>query len=120
MKITPETYEKMNEYFAEHEPHFRVSVPTQEAIDTWHAQPEYYPAAAVESNGQIPCEKTLIDKLNEEDAAMTEKDTKELELNVYINAICDILKATHHYTTVLDSYGKESKRLTFTYDPKSL
>ena len=117
MKITPETYEKMNEYFSEHEPNFRVAIPTQEQIDAWQNLPEYYPAAAVESNGQIPCEKTLIDKLREEN---DEQNREEIELEMHISAICDILKATHHYTTVLDSYGRESRRLTFTYDPKSL
>jgi len=34
-KITPETYEKMNEEFEEEGLAFRIKVPTQEQIDKW-------------------------------------------------------------------------------------
>ena len=34
-KITPETYEKMNEEFEEEGLAFRINVPTQEQIDDW-------------------------------------------------------------------------------------
>ena len=34
-KITPETYEKMNEEFEEEGLAFRINVPTQEQIDKW-------------------------------------------------------------------------------------
>ena len=34
-KITPETYEKMNEEFIEEGLSFRIIVPTQEQIDAW-------------------------------------------------------------------------------------
>ena len=34
-KITPETYEKMNEEFEEEGLAFRIIVPTQEQIDNW-------------------------------------------------------------------------------------
>ena len=34
-KITPETYEKMNEEFEEEGLAFRIIVPTQEQIDKW-------------------------------------------------------------------------------------
>ena len=34
-KITPETYEKMNEEFEEEGLAFRIIVPTQEEIDEW-------------------------------------------------------------------------------------
>ena len=34
-KITPETYEKMNEEFEEEGMAFRIIVPTQEQIDEW-------------------------------------------------------------------------------------
>ena len=34
-KITPETYEKMNEVFEEEGLAFRINVPTQEQIDAW-------------------------------------------------------------------------------------
>ena len=34
-KITPETYEKMNEDFIEEGLAFRIIVPTQEQIDNW-------------------------------------------------------------------------------------
>ncbi len=34
-KITPETYEKMNEEFIEEGLAFRIIVPTQEQIDNW-------------------------------------------------------------------------------------
>ena len=34
-KITPETYEKMNEEFEEEGMAFRIVVPTQEQIDDW-------------------------------------------------------------------------------------
>ena len=34
-KITPETYEKMNEEFEEGGLSFRIIVPTQEEIDEW-------------------------------------------------------------------------------------
>ena len=34
-KITPETYEKMNEEFEEEGLPFRIKVPTQEEIDAW-------------------------------------------------------------------------------------
>ena len=34
-KITPETYEKMNEEFIEEGLAFRINVPTQDQIDAW-------------------------------------------------------------------------------------
>ena len=34
-KITPDTYEKMNEEFEEEGTAFRIIVPTQEQIDKW-------------------------------------------------------------------------------------
>lgn len=34
-KITPETYEKMNEEFIEEDMNFRWIVPTQKQIDGW-------------------------------------------------------------------------------------
>ena len=34
-KITPETYEKMNEEFEEDGLAFRINIPTQEEIDEW-------------------------------------------------------------------------------------
>ena len=34
-RITPETYEKMNEEFIEEGLAFRIIVPTQEQIDNW-------------------------------------------------------------------------------------
>ena len=34
-KITPQTYEKMNEEFIEEGLAFRIIVPTQEQIDKW-------------------------------------------------------------------------------------
>ena len=34
-RITPETYEKMNEEFIEEGLAFRIKVPTQEEIDAW-------------------------------------------------------------------------------------
>ena len=37
-KITPETYEKMNEEFEEEGMAFRIVVPTQEAIDKWQEE----------------------------------------------------------------------------------
>lgn len=39
MKITPETYEKMNEEFIKDNTPFIIVVPTQEAIDKWQAEP---------------------------------------------------------------------------------
>jgi hypothetical protein len=39
IKITPETYQKMNEEFIEDDIPFRIAVPTQEAIDKWQSQP---------------------------------------------------------------------------------
>jgi hypothetical protein len=39
IKITPETYEKMNEEFEEDGTAFRIEVPTQEEIDKWQSQP---------------------------------------------------------------------------------
>jgi len=37
-KITPETYEKMNEEFEEEGLAFRIIVPTQEQIDEWRSK----------------------------------------------------------------------------------
>lgn len=42
MKITPETYEKMNEEFIEKGEMFRINVPTQNAIDEWQKKTEYH------------------------------------------------------------------------------
>lgn len=39
-KITPETYEKMNEEFEEEGLAFRIIVPTQEEIDEWQQRNE--------------------------------------------------------------------------------
>ena len=41
-KITPETYEKMNEEFEEEGMAFRIVVPTQEAIDKWQEESKGY------------------------------------------------------------------------------
>ena len=40
-KITPETYEKMNEEFIEEGLAFRIIVPTQEQIDDWIERSNY-------------------------------------------------------------------------------
>jgi len=39
IKITPETYEKMNKEFEEDGTPFSIEVPTQEEIDKWQSQP---------------------------------------------------------------------------------
>ena len=41
-KITPETYEKMNEEFIESDEAFRIVVPTQESIDKWQERSGVY------------------------------------------------------------------------------
>jgi len=43
MKITPETYEKMNEVFKEEGTPLRIEVPTQERIDAWQKQTKCSP-----------------------------------------------------------------------------
>ena len=40
-KITPETYEKMNEEFEEEDIAFRIVVPTQEQIDEWRKKSDW-------------------------------------------------------------------------------
>ena len=52
MKITPETYEKMNEEFIKDNTPFRIVVPTQEAIDKWEAKPvqHFNPPPQVDPN----------------------------------------------------------------------
>lgn len=40
-KITPETYEKMNEEFIEEDLQFRITIPTQERIDKWRSEQIY-------------------------------------------------------------------------------
>ena len=42
IKITPETYKKMNEEFEEEGLSFRVTVPTQKQIDAWKNQSSLY------------------------------------------------------------------------------
>ena len=61
-KITPETYEKMNEEFEEEGLAFRIIIPTQEQIDDWREKMQ----AVIYSNGNLECEraKTLLEKLN--------------------------------------------------------
>ena len=62
-KITPETYEKMNEEFEEEGLAFRIIVPTQEQIRLdWRRKMQ----AVIYSNGNLECEraKTLLEKLN--------------------------------------------------------
>ena len=45
-KITPETYQKMNEEFIEDDIPFRIGIPTQEKIDAWqNATPVHQPPA---------------------------------------------------------------------------
>jgi len=39
-KLTPETYEKMNEEFIREDMNFRWIVPTQEQIDEWEKDDE--------------------------------------------------------------------------------
>ena len=43
VKITPETYEKMNKSFEEENLPFRIEVPTQERIDTWQKESKCSP-----------------------------------------------------------------------------
>jgi len=38
IKITPQTYIDMNKEFEEDRTPFRISIPTQEAIDKWQSQ----------------------------------------------------------------------------------
>ena len=44
IKITPETYEKMNEEFQEEGTPFSIVVPTQEKIDEWLQQTKLFAA----------------------------------------------------------------------------
>ena len=44
IKITPETYEKMNEEFEEEGMPFSINVPTQETIDEWLQQTNFLAA----------------------------------------------------------------------------
>ena len=44
IKITPETYEKMNEDFVEEGMPFSINVPTQETIDEWLQQTKLFTA----------------------------------------------------------------------------
>ncbi len=44
IKITPETYEKMNEEFEEEGMPFSINVPTQETIDEWLQQTKLFAA----------------------------------------------------------------------------
>ena len=39
VEITPQTYIDMNKEFVEEDIPFRISIPTQEAIDEWQSQP---------------------------------------------------------------------------------
>ncbi len=39
IKITPQTYIDMNDEFIKDDIPFRISIPTQEAIDKWQSQP---------------------------------------------------------------------------------
>ena len=61
-KITPETYEKMNEEFEEEGLAFRINVPTQEQIDEWRQ-------VDVETLGDIVTKtniaKNLVTKIEE-------------------------------------------------------
>jgi len=43
IKITPETYEKMNEVFEKEGTPLRIEVPTQERIDEWLKQTKCSP-----------------------------------------------------------------------------
>tara|TARA_R100000988_G_scaffold69900_1_gene35928 strand:- start:441 stop:578 length:138 start_codon:yes stop_codon:yes gene_type:complete len=43
IKITPETYKKMNEIFKKESTPLRIEVPTQERIDVWQKQNECSP-----------------------------------------------------------------------------
>ena len=40
--ITPQTYIDMNKEFEEDDIPFRISIPTQEAIDKWQSQPSLH------------------------------------------------------------------------------
>ena len=73
---------------------------------TWTRMDRYFPTKPYYKNSGT----NTMQKLDEK--------SKELMLQHQIDNICELLKATYHYTIVLDSYGRESKRLTFTYDPK--
>ena len=42
MKITPQTYIDMNEEFIKDDIPFRISIPTQEAIDKWQSAPSVH------------------------------------------------------------------------------
>ncbi len=64
--ITPETYEKMNEEFIEKGEAFRIVVPTQEEIDEWRNRPPFVIHDYLDKNGQVFCEKTLLEKLWDE------------------------------------------------------
>ena len=59
-KITPETYEKMNEEFEKEGLAFTIKVPTQEEIDEWHR------GVRVMTEKEIPWGKLheIKDKLN--------------------------------------------------------
>lgn len=42
IKITPDTYKKMNEEFIREDMAFRITIPTQEQIDKWQSEPKPY------------------------------------------------------------------------------
>ena len=42
IKITPQTYIDMNKEFEEDDIPFRITVPTQEAIDEWQSRPSVH------------------------------------------------------------------------------
>ena len=63
-KITPETYEKMNEEFEEDGTPFRIVIPTQEAIDKHRSQPplSYNTPPAVDMVAEMWAEHNRIEE----------------------------------------------------------
>ncbi len=63
--ITPQTYEDMNKEFEEEGLAFRVTVPTQEAIDKWQSI-SYYPDNVYKDGGGPSVWDPEWDKIREE------------------------------------------------------
>lgn len=78
VKITPDTYKKMNEEFIEEDLAFRIKVPTQEEIDKWQSQPSL--------PYQTPPARDLVAEMWEEHNRVKEEQEEQERLRLKLQS----------------------------------
>jgi len=81
MKITPETYEKMNKEFEKEGLAFQIKVPTQEEIDKWQEESQKAPYI------EMPPSRDLVQEMWEKIGVYTDEEKEEYKNKTHIDRL---------------------------------